>query len=63
MEKKTLTPDGESDPSLKVSIGEGGDAAGVRALVRLLRAEDEQGGVLRWVAALELHPASVTSKL
>lgn len=40
--RKTLTPDSECDVPLKVSVGEGGDAAGVAALVRLLCAGDEQ---------------------
>lgn len=38
----SLTPDGEFDVPLKVSIREGGDVAGVAALVRLLCAGDEQ---------------------
>lgn len=48
---------------LKVSAGEGGDVAGVPALIRLLRAGDEQRRVLCGVPALKPHPADVTSKL
>ena len=31
--RRTLTPDSECDVPLKVSVGEGGDVAGVAALV------------------------------
>lgn len=55
--RKTLTPDGECDVPLKVSVGEGGDVAGVPALVRLLCAGDEQSGVLCGAPALKPHPA------
>lgn len=58
-----LTPDGEYDFPLKVSFREGGDVAGVAALVRLLCAGDEQGRVLRGAPALEPHPARVTPEL
>lgn len=58
-----LTPDGEHDAPLKVPVREGGDATGVAALVRLLRAGDEQSRVLRGAAALEPHPAGVTPEL
>lgn len=55
--RKTLTPDSECDVPLKVSVGEGGDVAGVPALVRLLCAGDEQSGVLCGAPALKSHPA------
>lgn len=58
-----LTPHSERDMPLKVSVGEGGDVAGVHALVRLLRAGDEQCRVLHGLLALKPHPAGVTSKL
>lgn len=38
----SLTPDGECDVPLEVSVGERGDVAGVAAFVRLLGAGDEQ---------------------
>lgn len=57
-----LTPDGELDASLKVSIGKGGDFAGVAPFIRLLRAEDEQSRVLQGLEALELYSARVTPK-
>lgn len=59
----TLTPHCERDVPLKVSVGEGGDVAGVAALVRLLCAGDEQSRVLRGAPALEPHPTRVTSEL
>ena len=62
-EMMTLTPDGECDVPLKVSVGEGGDVAGVAALVRLLRVRDEKSRVHRGTPALEPHPAGVTPKL
>lgn len=52
-----LTPDGECDVPLKVSVGERGDVAGVAAFVRLLGAGDEQSRVLCGAPALEPHPA------
>lgn len=58
-----LTPHSQRDVPLKVPVGEGGDVAGVRALVGLLRAGDEQCWVQRGLLALEPHPARVTSKL
>lgn len=61
--RTTLTPDGERDAPLKVSVGEGGDVAGVAALVRLLCVGNEQGRVLCGAAALEPHPSRVTPKL
>lgn len=58
-----LTPDGEGDMRVEVSVGERGDAAGVAALIRLLCARDEQSRVHRGAPALEPHPAWVTAKL
>lgn len=60
---KTLTPHGECDVPLEVSVGEGGDVAGVAALVRLLCAGDEQSRVHCGFPALEPHPAGVTPEL
>lgn len=57
-----LTPHSEFDVPIKVPVGEGGNVAGIRALIRLLRAGDEQRRVLHGVLVLEPHPASVTSK-
>lgn len=57
-----LTPDSEADGSLKVPVGEGGDVAGVAALVRLLRGGDEKSRVFCGVAALEPHTAGVRIK-
>lgn len=59
----SLTPDGEGDLRLKISTGEGGDMAGVGALVRLLCVQDDQSRVLDGVAVLEPHPTRVTPKL
>lgn len=58
----SLTPHGEGDVPLKVPVWEGGDVAGVAALVRLLRAGDEQSGVFRGSAALEPHATRVTAE-
>lgn len=59
----SLTPNGECDVPLKVSIGEAGDLADVDALVWLLCAGDEQSRVLCGVRVLKLHPAGVTPEL
>lgn len=58
-----LTPHGECDVPLKVSVGEGGDVAGVAALVRLLCTGDEQSRVLGGATALEPDTTRVTAKL
>lgn len=47
---------------LKVPEGEGGDVAGVRGLVRLLRVGDEQRRVLHGVLVLQPYPAGVASE-
>lgn len=59
----SLTPDGEHHLPLEVPVGEGGDVAGVAALVRVLGAGDEQGRVHRGGPALEPHPARVAPEL
>lgn len=59
----SLTPDGEGDLRLKISTGEGGDMAGIGALVRLLCVQDDQSRVLDGVAVLDPHPTRVTPKL
>lgn len=57
-----LTPHSQFDVPLKAPFGKGGDVAGVGALIRLLRAGNEQRRVLYGVLVLEPHPAGVTSK-
>lgn len=57
-----LTPHIQFDVPLKVPVGEGGDVAGVGALIGLLRAGDEQRRVVHGILALQPHPASVASK-
>lgn len=59
----SLTPDCEGDVSLKVSVGEGGDAADVAAFVRHFGARDEQGRVFHGTPTFKPDPACVTSKL
>lgn len=57
-----LTPDCQGDMSIKVSVGEGGDVAGVLAFIGHFGAGDEQGRVLHGTATFKPDSACVTSK-